>query len=71
MEFIFKVIGNMETDSKQTKIQNEVIYKANHISINVLKNALYSVETRQELIQSGIDAAKEFIENKNILQNCV
>jgi predicted acylesterase/phospholipase RssA len=68
IEFIlglfFKIIKSMETDAKQEKIKNEVAYKAQHVSVGILKEALYSSEIRQQLFQSGVDAAKEFLEKK-------
>ena len=52
----------MQTDTKQTKINNEIVYKADLISVNILKNTLYSIETRQKLLQIGIDAAKKYLD---------
>lgn len=56
-----KIIRSMETDTTQQKIKNEIIYKAEHISVNVMKNCLYSHEVRQQLLDSGINASKEFL----------
>jgi predicted acylesterase/phospholipase RssA len=56
-----KIIRSMETDTKQQKIKNEVIYKAEHISVDIMKNCMYSHEIRQQLLDSGIDASKEFL----------
>ena len=58
----FKIIRSMQTDTKQTKINNEIVYKADLISVNILKNTLYSIETRQKLLQIGIDAAKKYLD---------
>ena len=58
----FKIIGSMETDTKQQKIKNEIAYKAQHISVGTLKESLYSSEIRHQLFQSGVDAAKGFLE---------
>ena len=63
--FIFKIIRNLHTDNKQTKIKNEVIYKSDHVSISVLKDAISSIEARQKLLQIGIDSAKQFLDNMN------
>ena len=52
----------MQTDTKQTKIKNEIVYKADLISVNILKNTLYSSETRQKLLQIGIDSAKKYLD---------
>ena len=56
-----KIIRSMETDTKQQKIKNEVIYKAEHISVDIMKNCMYSHEVRQQLLDSGIDASKDFL----------
>ena len=58
----FKIIRSMQTDTKQTKIKNEIVYKADLISVNILKNTLYSSETRQKLLQIGIDSAKKYLD---------
>ena len=56
-----KIIRSMETDTRQQKIKNEIMYKADHISVDVMKNCLYSHEVRQQLLDSGINASKEFL----------
>ena len=57
-----KIIRSMETDTKQQKIKNEIICKAEHISVDVMKNCMYSHEVRQQLLDSGINASKEFLQ---------
>ena len=56
-----KIIRSMETDTKQQKIKNEIICKAEHISVDFMKNCMYSHEVRQQLLDSGINASKEFL----------
>jgi predicted acylesterase/phospholipase RssA len=64
-----KIIRSMETDTKQQKIRNEIIYKAEYISVDFMKNCLYSHEVRQQLLDSGINASKEFLQKIEELKN--
>lgn len=66
MSFVFKMIQNMDTGDKQTAIKNEIICKADFLSIDYLKTALYSMDVRKELFNSGTVFAKEFL-SSNIL----
>ena len=61
MSFVFKMIQNMDTGGKQTVIKNEIICNADFLSIDYLKTALYSIDVRKELFNSGIEFAKEFL----------
>jgi NTE family protein len=61
MSFVFKMIQNMDTGDKQTVIKNEIICKADFLSIDYLKTALYSMDVRKELFNSGTLFAKEFL----------
>ena len=44
------------------------MYKADHISVDVMKNCLYSHEVRQKLLDSGINASKEFLQKMEELK---
>ena len=61
MSFVFKIIQNMDTGDKQTVIKNEIVCKADFLSIDYLKTALYSIDVRKELFNSGTEFAKEFL----------
>lgn len=61
MSFVFKMIQNMDTGDKQTVIKNEIVCKADFLSIDYLKTALYSIDVRKELFNSGTEFAKEFL----------
>ena len=61
MSFVFKMIQNMDTGDKQTVIKNQIICKADFLSIDYLKTALYSMDVRRELFNSGTGFAKEFL----------
>ena len=66
MSFLFKIIYSFSTTNKQPKIPNEISYKAAIMSINSLKMAISSIDIRKELLESGIETAKEFIKNLGI-----
>lgn len=66
MSFVFKMIQNMDTGDKQTIIKNEIICKADFLSIDYLKTALYSIDVRKELFNSGTEFAKEFLSLSNL-----
>ena len=61
MSFVFKMIQNMDTGDKQTSIKNQITCKADFLSIDYLKTALYSMDVRKELFDSGTEFAKEFL----------
>lgn len=69
MSFLFKLIYSFSTTHKQQKINHEITCNASIMSINTLKSAIYSMEIRKELLESGIETAKEYIktlqENEN------
>jgi predicted acylesterase/phospholipase RssA len=72
MSFLFKLIYSFSTEHFQPAIPFEVTYLANRLSINVLKNALSSIEMREELFKSGIESAKILIDSKRTnLENSV
>ena len=61
MSLLFKIIHSLSTDNSQPDIPFEIICNSSRLSISVLKSALNSVETREELFTNGIDAAKLFL----------
>ena len=56
----------MDTGDKQTVIKNEIICKADFLSIDYLKTALYSIDVRKELFNSGTEFAKEFLSLRHL-----
>jgi predicted acylesterase/phospholipase RssA len=61
MSLLFKIIHSLITDNSQPDIPFEIICNSSRLSISVFKTALNSIETREELFTSGIDAAKLFL----------
>lgn len=69
MNFLFKILDNFNSTNNQAKIPNELICNASIMSISVLKSAIYSSEIRKELVEYGVETAKDYISNleKSIL----
>jgi predicted acylesterase/phospholipase RssA len=63
MSFLFKILYSFSTSDKQTKIPYEIQCDASIMSIQVLKTAVYNMDVRNELLESGITTGKEFIKN--------
>ena len=60
--FLFKLIHSIgSNNSIQTSITYEVVCNADFLTINTLKSALYSIETREKLYSSGIESATKFL----------
>ena len=47
----------------ETKIKNEIYCDAEYLTIDVLKSALYEIETRKKLFNNGTEIAKQFLIN--------
>lgn len=61
MIFINKLIMNVDTEGKQKSVKYELECKTTHIGLDTLKSALYSTDFRKELLESGMETAKEFL----------
>lgn len=61
MSFFFKLIYSFSTTNKQQKIPNEILCNASVMSIQTLKSAIYSIEIRKELLENGIETAREYM----------
>lgn len=59
--FINKLVMNVDTEPKQIKIHNEIIYKTQHINFAFLKSTISSSEEREKLLKDGIEAAESFL----------
>jgi hypothetical protein len=59
--FLFKVIQSMSLDRIQPSIKYEVLCCANFLSIETIRTALSSIDTRRTLYQNGIDAAIKYL----------
>lgn len=61
MGFVFKIIRSLETDHLQPHIKHEIHCKTELLSIDFMKSALTSIDTRKKLFQSGIECAQDFL----------
>lgn len=67
LEFIvnvlFKALFSMNKDNLQPNIQNEIICDAEFLSIELLTDALTSIETRKKIFDIGTETAKKFLDS--------
>jgi predicted acylesterase/phospholipase RssA len=61
MNFISKLVNNVSLRVEEQTIPNELIYDAEFMNLSKIQLTLSSKEVRQELIDSGIEAAKAFL----------
>jgi len=61
MNFISKLVNNVNLRVEEQNIPNELIYDTELMSFTHIKSALSSKEIRQELIESGIECGKLFL----------
>jgi len=59
--FINKLVMNVDTEPKQIKIPNEVVYKTQNLNFAFLKSTISSSEEREKLLNDGIEAAVSFL----------
>jgi predicted acylesterase/phospholipase RssA len=62
MIFLYKLIFQLNVENKQKDTVNEVLYKAQYLSIEYIKSVLLSAEIRRDFFEEGIEAAKMFLE---------
>lgn len=65
LNFLFKSVFNVQKNYTQPHIKNEFICDAAHLSFNVLKESISSVDIRKELFEKGKQSAVRFIELQN------
>jgi predicted patatin/cPLA2 family phospholipase len=68
LKFIFKAVLNLDNRAMQPIIKNQVIFEAQYLTLDILKNAMTSVDTRRGLFEKGKLAAKKFLDSLS-LQN--
>jgi len=64
MNFIGKLVNNVNLRVEEQSIPNELIYDADLMNLSNIQLTLSSKEVRQELIDSGIEAAKAFLNTR-------
>ena len=66
MSFMYKAIFSLSTDNSLPTIKNEIHCDCELISFDILKNALYDIETRRSLFQNGVESTDLFLSNQVI-----
>ena len=66
LNFLFKTIFSLNTDSVQPSIKYELICEANFMTLENLSCTLSNIDVRKELLQNGKERAKIFIEFHNL-----
>jgi predicted acylesterase/phospholipase RssA len=61
MNFISKLINNITLRTEEQKIPNELIHETEIMNLSNIQSTISSKETRQQLIESGIETAKIFL----------
>ena len=61
MNFISKLVNNVNLRVEEQNIPNELIYDTELMNFTNIKNTLSSKDIRQELIESGIECGKLFL----------
>lgn len=61
MNFIGKLVNNVNLRVEEQSVPNELIYDADLMNLSKIQLTLSSKEFRQELIDSGIEAGKAFL----------
>ena len=60
LNFLFKAINNLDNNN-QPSIKNEVEFDTKHLTIEILKNALFNIDVRRELFEKGKHATHTFL----------
>jgi len=65
LNFLFKAIFSVNTDSLQPNIKNEIICGSKLMTLDTLTNALSNIEIRKQLFNTGIENAELFLSQLN------
>ena len=68
LNFLFKAVFSANSNYVQPNIKNEVICDASHLNLDVLRNALSSIEVRKDLFEKGKLSAINYL---NSLQDSI
>jgi predicted acylesterase/phospholipase RssA len=69
LEYIIHISNKFMNSIKTTtniKIENEIISETKHVSFSLIKEAFFSADIRKNLLDEGIQVAKDYISSKNI-----
>ncbi len=68
LNFLFKAVFSAKNNYVQPNIKNEVICDASYLNLDVLRNALSSIEVRKDLFEKGKQSAINYL---NSLQDSI
>jgi len=68
LNFLFKTIFNLNLNSLQPTIENELIIEASYLTIDTMRSALTNIDVRKNLFEKGKQSATNFLEK---LQNII
>jgi len=63
ISFLYKAVFSIRTNYILPEIKYEIQSDSKHLTFDFLKDALYNIEVRKELLNSGIETAKLFLSN--------
>jgi predicted acylesterase/phospholipase RssA len=66
INIINKLLNNVSNVFDPKTIANQLIYKSQYMSLSYLQKFISSQSVRQELLDYGINCAREYLENKNL-----
>lgn len=69
MSLLFKIVRMLNVPEQMYSINNEILTDAKFVSISYLTEAFNSVELRKNLLNSGIETAKIFLDNHTSNKN--
>jgi predicted acylesterase/phospholipase RssA len=69
VNFLYKLIQNMNADNKNIYTITEIVLEANLMTLDTLKNTINDITVRKQLFEKGELAAKEFIAKINNVNN--
>jgi predicted acylesterase/phospholipase RssA len=61
LSFLFKAVFSLSTSHIQAQLNNEILCDSKYLTIDILRNALGSVDIRRDLFKNGIESAVFFL----------
>jgi predicted acylesterase/phospholipase RssA len=61
LSFLFKAVFSLSTSHIQSELTNEILCDSKYLTIEVLRNALGSIDVRRDLFKNGIESAVFFL----------
>jgi predicted acylesterase/phospholipase RssA len=61
LSFLFKAVFSLSTSHIQSQLNNEILCDSKYLTIDILRNALGSVDVRRDLFKNGIESAVFFL----------